>query len=173
MCALLGGLLALFESGVQFSLHEPVLGAYDPNDKRSDHDRISPAQLAAGEPVTYTVRFQNTGTYPADFVRITDTLDTEHLDVATFRLLASSHPCQTTLSGAGKSARIVVTMGMPALVYRWFFLAHSLKSLERNILAFCGIRPTRATLIGQVEGMNEHQRAGWLDELRGLGDRGK
>ena len=34
----------------------------------------------------------------------------------------------------GKSARIVVTMGMPAWVYRWYFRAHSLKSLERNIL---------------------------------------
>jgi putative NADPH-quinone reductase len=32
---------------------------------------------------------------------------------------------------AGRSARIVVTMGMPALFYR----AHSVKSLKRNILA--------------------------------------
>ena len=36
----------------------------------------------------------------------------------------------------GRSARIVVTMGMSALVYRWFFRAHSVKSLERNILGF-------------------------------------
>jgi hypothetical protein len=27
-------------------------------------------------------------------------------------------------------------MGMPAAVYRWFYRAHSLKSLERNILGF-------------------------------------
>ncbi|MEP7153092.1 MAG: NAD(P)H-dependent oxidoreductase [Nitrospira sp.] len=73
----------------------------------------------------------------------------------------------------GKSARIVVTMGMPAFVYRWVFLAHSLKSLQRNILGFCGIRPTRVTLIGRVEGMNEEQRMRWLDEMRGLGDVGK
>jgi putative NADPH-quinone reductase len=71
---------------------------------------------------------------------------------------------------SGKSARIVVTMGMPAFAYRWFFLAHSLKSLQRNILGFCGIRPTRVTLIGQVETMNEERRAAWLDEMRGLGD---
>ena|SRR5947209_11457060 len=31
----------------------------------------------------------------------------------------------------GKSARIIVTMGMPAWLYRWYLLAHSLKSLER------------------------------------------
>ena len=34
---------------------------------------------------------------------------------------------------SGRSARVVVTMGMPALVYRWYFRAHSVKSLERNI----------------------------------------
>ena len=33
----------------------------------------------------------------------------------------------------GRSAGIVVTMGMPALVYLWYFGAHSVKSLERNI----------------------------------------
>lgn len=53
----------------------------------------------------------------------------------------------------GTSARIVVTMGMPAIVYRWFFRAHSLKSLHRNILAFLGIGPVRNTLVGMVEGM--------------------
>ena len=45
----------------------------------------------------------------------------------------------------GRSARIVVTMGMPAFVYRWYFGAHGLRSLERNILGFCGIRPIRAS----------------------------
>jgi putative NADPH-quinone reductase len=48
----------------------------------------------------------------------------------------------------GKSARIVVTMGMPAPFYRWYFRAHSLKSLKRNILEFSGIGPIRVTLVG-------------------------
>src|SRR3546814_3372437 len=34
----------------------------------------------------------------------------------------------------GRSARIIVTMGMPAPIYRLFFRAHSLKSLDRNLL---------------------------------------
>jgi putative NADPH-quinone reductase len=33
-----------------------------------------------------------------------------------------------------KSARIIVTLGMPTLRYRWYFRAHSLRSLKRNIL---------------------------------------
>ncbi len=73
----------------------------------------------------------------------------------------------------GKSARIVVTMGMPAFVYRWIFMAHSLKSLRRNILGFCGIGPIKSTLIGSVESLTETQRMEWLDELRGLGVLGK
>jgi putative NADPH-quinone reductase len=73
----------------------------------------------------------------------------------------------------GKSARIVITMGMPAFAYRWIFFSHRLKSLERNILGFCGIGPIRATLIGNIEGLSEKQRADWLDEMRGLGELGK
>lgn len=70
----------------------------------------------------------------------------------------------------GKSARIVVSMGMPALIYRWFFFAHS---LQRNILGFSGIKPIRSTLIGSIEGLTDHQRADWLDVLRDLGDQGQ
>lgn len=73
----------------------------------------------------------------------------------------------------GKSARIIVTMGMPAMVYQWIFMAHSLKSLRRNILSFCGISPIKSTLIGNIEGMTEKQRMGWLDEVRGLGMLGR
>lgn len=47
----------------------------------------------------------------------------------------------------GRSVRVIVTMGMPALIYRWGFLAHSLRSLDRNILRFVGIAPVRETLV--------------------------
>ena len=69
----------------------------------------------------------------------------------------------------GRSARVVVTMGMPALVYRWVFRAHSLKALERNILGFVGIAPIHETLIGLVEGMSDKHRQGWLRRLATLG----
>lgn len=44
----------------------------------------------------------------------------------------------------GKSARIVVTMGMPAFFYRWYFGAHGLKNLQRSIPGFCGVKPVRS-----------------------------
>ncbi|WP_262265781.1 NAD(P)H-dependent oxidoreductase [Microvirga yunnanensis] len=69
----------------------------------------------------------------------------------------------------GRSSRIVITMGMPALVYRWYFGAHSLKSLKRSILFLVGIGPTRDTLIGTIEGMSDAKRTAWLDTMRRLG----
>ena len=50
---------------------------------------------------------------------------------------------------SGKSARIIVTMGMPGSLYRWYFRAHSLHSLQRNILDFIGFRRVRALVIWQ------------------------
>ena len=68
-----------------------------------------------------------------------------------------------------RSARIVVTMGMPALLYRWYFRAHTLKALKRNILGFAGVAPIRETLIGSVEGMKQAQRVAWLGKLTRMG----
>jgi putative NADPH-quinone reductase len=69
----------------------------------------------------------------------------------------------------GKTARVVVTMGMPAAAYRWYFGAHSLRSLRRNILSFVGIRPVRSTLIGMVENVSAKRRSRWLAKLEKLG----
>jgi putative NADPH-quinone reductase len=72
---------------------------------------------------------------------------------------------------AGRSARVVVTMGMPALFYSVYYRAHSLKSLKRNILEACGFSPVRTTLIGMVEGRSQ-VRESWLRKLAALGARG-
>ncbi|WP_119354222.1 NAD(P)H-dependent oxidoreductase [Azohydromonas sediminis] len=71
----------------------------------------------------------------------------------------------------GRSARVVVTMGMPAAVYRYWYRAHSVKSLERNILGFVGIAPVRETLIGGVGALSPDDARGWLERLRRLGRR--
>lgn len=72
----------------------------------------------------------------------------------------------------GRSARIVVTMGMPAMVYRWYFRAHSLKALERNMLGMVGISPIHETLVGSVDAIDEATRAAWLRKLSALGRQG-
>lgn len=72
----------------------------------------------------------------------------------------------------GRSARVIVTMGMPAPVYSLYLRAHSLKSLERNILGFTGISPVRHSIVGDVEGSEAHREA-WLSKLHVLGKRAK
>lgn len=69
----------------------------------------------------------------------------------------------------GRSARVVVTMGMPALVYRVYFRSHSTKLLERNILGFVGIAPIHVTLIGMVDKLGEEGVNKWLSRMRKLG----
>lgn len=71
---------------------------------------------------------------------------------------------------SGRSARVVVTMGMPALAYRWYFRAHSVKSLERNILGFVGFAPIHETLIGSVQNLGQAGVARWLNKLKKLGE---
>lgn len=68
----------------------------------------------------------------------------------------------------GKSVRVVVTMGMPALIFRWYFRSHGLKVLERNILAFVGAGPIRSSVIGLVEG-SARGRERWLAKMADLG----
>lgn len=72
----------------------------------------------------------------------------------------------------GRSARVVVTMGMPVLAYRLWFGAHSLKSLERNILKFAGISPVKESLFGMVENVGDDKHRQWLDQMRRLGQAG-
>ncbi len=71
-----------------------------------------------------------------------------------------------------KSARVVITMGMPGFIYRWFYCAHSLKNLKRNILAASGISPVKHTLVGMVEGMSGAKRGKWLNRLEEMGKKG-
>jgi putative NADPH-quinone reductase len=72
---------------------------------------------------------------------------------------------------AGRSARIVVTMGMPALIYRWYFRAHGVRGLERSILRFSGMAPVRETLLGMVDTAGDAKRRQWLDRIRDCGRR--
>ena len=72
----------------------------------------------------------------------------------------------------GRSARIVVTMGMPAFFYRAYYRSHSVKSLKRNILEFCGFSPVRTSLVGMVEGTKLGARELWLAKMATFGRAG-
>ena len=71
----------------------------------------------------------------------------------------------------GRSARIIVTMGMPAFFYRVYYRSHSVKSLKRNVLEFCGIGPVATTLVGTIDAAGARRK--WLTKMTVLGRRAR
>jgi putative NADPH-quinone reductase len=69
----------------------------------------------------------------------------------------------------GKSARVIMTMGMPGLIYRWYYGAHALKLLKRNVLHLIGVSPVRSTVYGMIEAVGDQTRKQWLREVEALG----
>lgn len=69
----------------------------------------------------------------------------------------------------GRSARLVVTMGMPGPVFWLLFGGHGLKALEKGVLWLSGYGPIRHSVVGAVEGMGPRGRGQWLSKMRKLG----
>ena len=66
--------------------------AYDPNDKTVNPAGIDDDHLTIlNTSLYYKIRFQNTGNFPAQDVRITDVID-KNLDLQSFEIIEASHP---------------------------------------------------------------------------------
>lgn len=72
----------------------------------------------------------------------------------------------------GRSARLVVTMGMPSAAYRLLMGADGVRGFESGILGIAGIRPIRESLLGGVEAA-PGRRARWLLRMAELGARAR
>ncbi len=72
-------------------LSQIIVGSYDPNDKTESHGgKIAHAGFGADDYLTYTIRFENTGTASAINVAVADLLDNQ-LEETSVRTVASSH----------------------------------------------------------------------------------
>ncbi|MFN7012817.1 MAG: T9SS type A sorting domain-containing protein [Bacteroidia bacterium] len=81
------------------TLTQMVVGSYDPNDKAESHGgRIVFEDFTANDYLYYTIRFENTGTANAEFIRVEDWLNAD-LDETTFEMLNASHTVNTRRSG--------------------------------------------------------------------------
>lgn len=81
-----------------FSLNQTVIGSFDPNDKTClEGDTIPPTKV--GDYLHYLIRFQNSGTAPAENVVIKDIIDTSKFDLVSLQLTATSHPQVTRITG--------------------------------------------------------------------------
>ncbi len=75
-----------------FSISQTIVGSYDPNDKMEMHGRkIDIDEFSSNDYLTYTIRFENTGTANAEFIRVEDTLNAL-LNPSSVVILNASHP---------------------------------------------------------------------------------
>jgi hypothetical protein len=78
-------------------IHPIVICPIDPNDKTVLPEGIfAEHRTLYTDPLLYTVRFQNTGTAPANTVFVQDFIDPA-LDISTLHIMGSSHPMTTTI----------------------------------------------------------------------------
>ena len=69
----------------------------------------------------------------------------------------------------GRTARIIVTMDTPIWYYRWFFGDPIIKTLQKTILEFCGIRVKAISRLGPVITSNDAIRKQWVAQVRNDG----
>ena len=95
-----------------FALRQTVVGSYDPNDKTClEGDVITPDLI--GEYVHYLIRFENTGTYPAQNVVIKDLIDLSKFDISTLIPTKASHDFVTKISAGNKVEFIFENIQLP------------------------------------------------------------
>ena len=83
------------------------------NDKSCvQRNTFTPDQLAEGEELEFIIRFQNTGTFQADNVRIRDTLS-NYFDLGSFRVVSASHPMRFEMTGNGITDFIFENIFLP------------------------------------------------------------
>ena len=69
----------------------------------------------------------------------------------------------------GRSAHLLLTLDMPAGVYRHLYRAPALHGLARSTLGLCGVRVTHAACVGPVSHATPVRRATWLAEAHAMG----
>jgi uncharacterized repeat protein (TIGR01451 family) len=80
-------------------LIQTIVGSYDPNDKAENHGgKVLYSAFTANDYLTYKIQFENTGTFPAEFVRVVDVLD-DKLDETSVRMVEASHNYTLTRVG--------------------------------------------------------------------------
>ena len=93
-------------------LEDIVVGSYDPNDIQVSHKVLSPAEVMNEQVLRYRIRFQNTGTYPAERVVVRNALP-EELNLSSIARIASSHPMVIQREGRQELAFVFDGIQLP------------------------------------------------------------
>ncbi len=97
-----------------FELRQIVTGSFDPNDKTClEGTTMVPENV--GDYLHYVIRFQNSGTAAAENIVVKDLLDPAKFEVGSFRIISSSHPHNTRITG-NKVEFIFEGINLPAAI---------------------------------------------------------
>ena len=71
----------------------------------------------------------------------------------------------------GRSARLIVTMNTPSLIYRLAFGRPAHNTMKKAVLKFCGIKPVHITEMASVQRSSDEKRERWIAMTREMGRR--
>lgn len=95
-----------------FELGQLVVNSFDPNDKTClEGTTISTDKI--GKYVHYKIRFENTGTFPAQNIVVKDIIDTTKFDISTIQIIDASHSCVTKITNLNKVEFIFENINLP------------------------------------------------------------
>jgi len=95
-----------------FSLPQTVVNSFDPNDKTCLEGTNIPISMI-GKYVHYRIRFENTGTFPAQNIVVKDMIDNTKFDVSTLQITDTSHSCVTRITNPNKVEFIFENINLP------------------------------------------------------------
>jgi hypothetical protein len=94
------------------TFHQTVVNSFDPNDKTCvEGTTISPTMV--GEYVHYVIRFENTGTYPAENIVVKDMIDLSKFDINSLIPIKGSHEFVTNITAGNKVEFIFENINLP------------------------------------------------------------
>lgn len=95
-----------------FNLSQVVFNSFDPNDKTClEGEALNSAMI--GKYVHYKIKFENTGTFPAQNIVVKDIIDTTKFDISTLQMTDASHSCTTRISDTNKVEFIFENINLP------------------------------------------------------------
>ncbi len=81
-----------------FDFNQTVVGSYDPNDITCLQGNSLPLN-DMGKFLHYNIRFENTGTAPAENIVVKNTIDLTQYNIQSLQIMESSHPMEVKVTG--------------------------------------------------------------------------
>jgi len=96
----------------EFLFPQAVVGSYDPNDKTC-LEGATISKTKVGDYVHYQIRFENSGTYPAQNIIVKDVIDTSKFDISTLIPEKGSHSFITRIVEGNKVEFVFENINLP------------------------------------------------------------